>query len=104
MAGQRLVETLRGAHGDAARWGVRYVIEGSHLGGQVLQRRLGAALAPHPLGYLTLGAPGAWTLFLHGLSACEFSWAEQDAACSAAVLAFEALIDCLSAHQARMPA
>ncbi len=104
VAGERLADTLNGPHADAARWGVRYVIEGSHLGGQVLQRRLAAALAPHPLGYLMLGAPGGWTLFLHGLSAREFSSAEQDAACRAAVQAFEALIDCLSAHHARMAA
>jgi heme oxygenase len=37
------------------RWGISYVIEGSQLGGIVLQRRLAARLAPHPLRYLCGG-------------------------------------------------
>lgn len=37
---------------QAARFGVAYVVEGSQLGGQVLLRRLGPALAPHVPRYL----------------------------------------------------
>ncbi len=94
-----------GPQGEAARWGVRYVIEGSHLGGQVLYRRLAAALAPHPLDYLRgagpdAGAPGArWRQFLLALDEQRWDAATQDAATEAARHAFELLIACLHARQ-----
>lgn len=80
---------------DALAWGVRYVIEGSRLGGQVLYRRLAPALAPHPLDYL-LGAgarTGArWRSFLAELQAALDTPARVAAACQGAVLAFECLL------------
>ena len=79
-----------GAHADAARLGVRYVIEGSHLGGKVLRRRWGERLAPHPLGYLGGGAPDRWPAFLNELAAAR-SPEERAAACAGAVLAFQLL-------------
>ena len=79
-----------GAHADAARLGVRYVIEGSHLGGKVLRRRWGERLAPHPLGYLGGGAPDRWPAFLNELAAAR-SPDERAAACAGAVLAFQLL-------------
>ncbi|MEJ8858189.1 biliverdin-producing heme oxygenase [Variovorax robiniae] len=40
-------------------WGLVYVVEGSHLGGAVLHKRLRERLAPHPLRYLSgTGARG----------------------------------------------
>ncbi len=96
-----------GPQSEAARWGVRYVIEGSHLGGQVLYRRLAAALAPHPLDYLRGAGPGAaapgarWRQFLLGLAEQRWDTAAQGAATEAARHAFELLIACLHARQMR---
>ena len=98
-APQRLRAALAGPHGAAARWGVRYVVEGSHLGGQVLHRRLAAALAPHPLGYLARGtAEGGWRQVLQALAGPGWDAPARAAAIDAAQGSFELLIACLDAR------
>lgn len=80
----------------AFAWGVAYVVEGSQLGGQVLHRRLHAALAPLPLRYLQGrgAATGAhWKYFLEQLGQAVSTPAEIDAACAGAVWAFQTLIN-----------
>lgn len=85
------------AHPDGFGWGVRYVLEGSKLGGQVLFRRLAGALAPHPLGYLRgagrdVGA--RWSAFLAELREHLVREEQLRAACEGAVHAFELLLAC----------
>ncbi|QTD45849.1 biliverdin-producing heme oxygenase [Ottowia testudinis] len=80
-----------GPHAAAARLGVRYVIEGSHLGGKVLRRRWSERLAPHPLNYLNAGGGSRWAAFLTELAGRAWTAGERAAACRGAVLAFELL-------------
>jgi heme oxygenase len=83
------------AESDAAyRWGVRYVIEGSQLGGAVLYKRLAQRLAPHPLDYLRgAGSPGPrWQRFIAALRAEVTTPAQIEAACRGARQAFDSLI------------
>jgi heme oxygenase len=79
----------------AYRWGVCYVIEGSHLGGAVLYQRLHERLAPHPLRYLR-GAPGGpgprWRAFMQALRANVRKPAEVADACAGACDAFDAIL------------
>lgn len=84
----------RGCNGWAAAWGGSYVIEGSHLGGQVLYRRLAPALAPHPLHYLRgSGEPGPrWRGFLLALAAQPWDEAALQTASDAAVQSFQLLL------------
>ncbi|MDO5692253.1 MAG: biliverdin-producing heme oxygenase [Pseudomonadota bacterium] len=96
---------LDGPRRDAACWGVRYVIEGSHLGGQVLYRRLSTVLAPHPLDYLRAGGAGTpgegrWRRFLLALDDQDWPPPARRHAIEAAQAAFELLIACLDAHGA----
>jgi heme oxygenase len=81
--------------GGAYRWGVRYVIEGSQLGGAVLYKRLAQRLAPHPLGYLRgAGSPGPrWNQFIAALRAEVTTPAQIEAACRGARQAFDSLIE-----------
>ncbi|WP_150290475.1 biliverdin-producing heme oxygenase [Sphingobium estronivorans] len=54
-----------GCEGDAFRWGVRYTMEGSRLGGAVLARRVAPDL-PH--AYLSAAhEKGGWIAFQHSL-------------------------------------
>lgn len=89
----RLLARLRalasGPDAAAAELGLRYVVEGAHLGGRVLRQRLAERLAPHPLDYLGSGS-GRWPAFLRELAAQDGSRCR--AACNAAVLAFELLL------------
>ena len=87
----RLRRLAAGTEGAAAVLGVRYVIEGSHLGGQVLRRQLAQRLAPHPLAYLDQAA-GRWPAFLRELAGERWTHAQRRSACDAAVLAFELLL------------
>jgi heme oxygenase len=83
----------------AYRWGVCYVIEGSQLGGAVLQRRLAKQLAPHPLTYLGTDAtsPGpAWKNFVASLRAGVQGKAACAEACLGACDAFDRI---LAVHQ-----
>jgi heme oxygenase len=79
----------------AYRWGVCYVIEGSHLGGAVLYQRLHERLAPHPLRYLR-GAPGGpgprWRAFMQALRADVRTPAQVADACAGACDAFDAIL------------
>lgn len=57
------------ASAPAYAWGLAYVVEGSQLGGVVLQRRLRNRLAPHPLRYLVgagheAGVAARWRDFI----------------------------------------
>ncbi|MET0542470.1 MAG: biliverdin-producing heme oxygenase [Variovorax sp.] len=83
---------------DAAyAWGMAYVIEGSHLGGQVLYRALAEPLAPHPLDYLRGSGrdTGArWTAFLGELRSEVRTEPQIRNACRGAIDAFELLIAC----------
>lgn len=78
-----------------AAWGVAYVVQGSQLGGQVLTRRLGDALAPQPLHYLQgrgRDTGAHWQGFLRALHAALGDDARAiAAACDAAVQAFDQL-------------
>ena len=80
--------------GGAYRWGVRYVIEGSQLGGAVLYKRLARRLAPHPLDYLRGdGSPGPrWQRFIAALRAEVTTPARIEEACRGARQAFDSLI------------
>ncbi|WP_229223708.1 biliverdin-producing heme oxygenase [Duganella sp. sic0402] len=83
---------------DAAyRWGVRYVVEGSQLGGAVLYKRLHDKLAPHPLAYLRGdGSPGPrWQQFLAALRGAVVSERQIEQACHGARQAFDSLIGLL---------
>ena len=52
---------------DACRWGVRYTLEGSRLGGAMLARRVGSGL---PRAYLTAAhEKGGWATFQRRLDA-----------------------------------
>ena len=84
-------------HDACFGWGVAYVLEGSHLGGQVLYRELAGRLAPHPLDYLRGAgkATGArWTAFLAELRGRVRTASDITHACSGAVHAFDLLLDC----------
>ncbi len=83
---------LRG--GEAYRWGVAYVIEGSQLGGAVLYKRLAERLAPHPLDYLRgEGNPGPrWQQFIAALRGAVTTEAQIEEACRGARQAFDSLI------------
>jgi heme oxygenase len=79
----------------AYRWGLCYVIEGSQLGGNVLYRRLGTALSPHPLRYLSSNnvAPGLrWAIFIAGLRQALHEPADIADACVGARAAFDGIL------------
>lgn len=82
----------------ASRYGWAYVIEGSMLGGSVLQRRLSARLSPWPMHYLQgygMHAGHRWRDFLDSL-ARDVSSAEQiETACEGAAQAFASVGDWL---------
>lgn len=81
--------------GVAYRWGVRYVIEGSQLGGAVLYRQLQARLAPHPLRYLkgSDAGPGPrWRAFMLALREHVRTGEEIAQACAGACAAFDAIL------------
>lgn len=83
------------AAGAAYRWGVRYVIEGSQLGGAVLYRQLQARLAPHPLRYLkgSEAGPGPrWRTFMGALRAHVRTDDDIAEACAGACAAFDAIL------------
>jgi heme oxygenase len=94
------------------RWGISYVIEGSQLGGVVLQRRLATRLAPHPLRYLNGGgdasgsdsgssSPGQrWTRFLSNLRAGVVGDQAISQACDGACHAFDRI---LALHRQNKP-
>jgi len=86
------------AEGEAYRWGVAYVIEGSQLGGAVLYKRLAQRLAPHPLDYLRgEGSPGPrWQQFLAALRGAVTTPSQIDEACRGARQAFDSLIELLN--------
>ena len=86
----------RGARAAAYRWGVCYVLEGAQLGGEVLYRRLGARLAPHPLNYLhdPAGPGPRWRVFLAALRAALSNPAGITLACDGARAAFDAVLAC----------
>ncbi len=79
----------------AYRWGVRYVIEGSQLGGAVLYQRLAQPLAPHPLRYLR-GAPEGpgprWRAFMLALQGAVTTPGEIADACVGACDAFDRIL------------
>lgn len=75
----------------AWRWGVAYVIEGAQLGAQVLARRLGPQLAPHPLTALRQSQP-RWPVFVPALRAAVQSPADQALAVAGACAAFDTLL------------
>lgn len=79
---------------DAFCWGIRYVLEGSRLGGQVLYRQLREPLAPHPLRYLgERAADGtSWRDTLIDLRRLLGTPAQRQAACRGANAAFELLL------------
>jgi heme oxygenase len=81
----------------AWRWGVAYVIEGAQLGAQVLARRLGAQLAPHPLAALRQSQP-RWPVFVPALRAAVQSPADQALAAAGACAAFDSLLQRLPAN------
>lgn len=84
------------AASPAYRWGVRYVIEGSQLGGAVLYERLRARLAPHRLRYLKgdAGGPGPrWRAFMQALRANVRTPAEIADACAGACAAFDSILE-----------
>lgn len=79
----------------AYRWGVRYVIEGSQLGGAVLYKQLQTRLAPHPLRYLkgSDAGPGPrWRAFMGALRAHVRTDEEIAEACAGACAAFDAIL------------
>lgn len=85
------------ADDEALAWGVRYVLEGSRLGGQVLYRRLENALAPHPLAYLRGAGPATgagWRMFLADLRSALDTPARVRRACEGAAMAFGLLLQC----------
>lgn len=90
------------AEGDAYRWGVAYVIEGSQLGGAVLYKRLAQRLSPHPLDYLSgEGSPGPrWQQFLSALRGAVTTPSQIDEACRGARQAFDSLIELLNSSSA----
>lgn len=78
---------------EAFCWGIAYVLEGSKLGGQLLHKRLGARLAPHPLRYFATRpqhGPG-WPEFLKRLEQRLPDDGSRRSACAGAVAAFGAL-------------
>lgn len=88
--------------GEAYRWGVSYVVEGSQLGGAVLYKRLAQRLAPHPLDYLRgAGAPGPrWQQFIAALRGAVTTAPQIDEACRGARQAFDVLIALLNSSSA----
>jgi heme oxygenase len=88
--------------GEAYRWGVMYVIEGSQLGGAVLYKRLAQRLAPHPLDYLRgEGSPGPrWQQFLAALRGAVTTPQQIEEACRGARQAFDSLIELLNSSSA----
>jgi heme oxygenase len=75
-------------------WGIRYVLEGSRLGSQVLWRRLRERLAPHPLRYLSASSqarPG-WPEIVATLRSQLAAEAALRAGCEGAEAAFELLL------------
>lgn len=78
----------------ASRFGWAYVIEGSMLGGQLLQRQLGARLTPWPMRYLHgYGERTArrWNDFLAALAREVVTREQIDAAAAAAAQAFRSI-------------
>lgn len=75
-------------------WGMRYVLEGSRLGGQVLWRRLRERLAPHPLRYLNAGAQARprWPEIMTTLRSQLAAEAALQAGCEGAEAAFQLLL------------
>ncbi|QJE00962.1 biliverdin-producing heme oxygenase [Massilia forsythiae] len=87
----------------AYRWGVRYVIEGSQLGGVVLYKRLAQRLAPHPLRYLKGGDAGPgprWREFMGALRRHVGTPEQVAEACAGACAAFDAIL-ALRMHEHR---
>ncbi len=79
----------------AYRWGVRYVVEGSQLGGSVLYQRLTATLAPHPLRYLRgpdEGPGQRWRAFMLALKDDVITPGEIEEACAGACDAFDRIL------------
>ena len=79
---------------SANRFGWAYVIEGSMLGGQLLQRRLDATLTPWPMRYLHgYGERTArrWNEFLAALAREVVTPLQIDAAAAAAAQAFRSI-------------
>ncbi|MBI0331391.1 biliverdin-producing heme oxygenase [Burkholderia plantarii] len=95
-AGPAPAEPWWPADADAAyRWGARYVIEGSQMGGAVLYNQLHERLAPHPLGFLAAGRHGLsarWKAFVRCLAAEVEAPAAIAAACRGATDAFDHLV------------
>lgn len=75
-------------------WGMRYVLEGSRLGGQVLWRRLRDRLAPHPLRYLNASGKAGprWPEIQATLRAQFAAKPALQAGCQGAEAAFELLL------------
>lgn len=89
-------EPLRSRDDDSLAfcWGIRYVLEGSRLGGQVLWRRLRERLAPHPLRYLRASgqARPPWPQVVSTLRAELAADTAVQASCRGAEGAFELLL------------
>jgi heme oxygenase len=83
------------ADNTSYRWGICYVIEGSQLGGAVLQKRLATLLAPYSLRYLSGDntSPGPrWTRFVSIMDAEVRKESEISQACDGACHAFDRII------------
>lgn len=79
--------------GDAAAWGVRYVVEGSRLGGGILAKRVGAGL-PH--AYLSARhEPGEWRAFAQAID--QAAAAQDEGWIDDAIIAAEACFDLYAA-------
>jgi heme oxygenase len=79
----------------AYRWGICYVIEGSQLGGAVLQKRLATLLAPYSLRYLSGDntPPGPrWKRFVSTMGAEVRKESGISQACDGACHAFDRII------------
>ncbi|SDM20852.1 Heme oxygenase [Oryzisolibacter propanilivorax] len=98
---QQLLQAHAGAHQDAVRWGLAYVVEGSQLGGQVLHRQLAPRAGTHPLRYLQgsgAGTGARWRAFVALLQQHVQTPADVAAACAGALAAFAALQACFDAQ------
>jgi heme oxygenase len=90
------------ANANAAyRWGVRYVAEGSRLGGAVLYARLKERFAPHPLDFLRIGSqqPGPnWQCFVRAMAGELRTPEAIHEACNGALDAFDQLVEIALRH------
>lgn len=78
------------------RWGVCYVIEGSQLGGAVLQKRFAALFATHPFRYLSADntqPAERWLRFIGHMRNEVKDEADILQACEGACYAFDYLVD-----------